>query len=127
MVKLSFKNPKYFQYMEDGKQVIKCTYSCKVYDNDLHCVVTTFNVEGYSTCSENDTFNEVLGKIIADSRAKSEAYRIARDMFSSGDLYRMKLEIALYQKRIDFHKKMQYLKQQEDKHLNWVLKNANNQ
>ena len=127
MVKLSFKNPRYFQYMRDGKQVIKCTYSCEVYDNDLHCVVNTFNVEGYSMCSEKDTFNEAQGKIIADSRAKSEAYRLARDMFSSGDLYRMKLEIALYQKRINFHKKMQYLKQQEDKHLNWVLKNANNQ
>lgn len=127
MVKLSFNNPKYFQYMKDGKQVIKCTYSCQVYDNDLHYVVTTFNVEGYSMCSKNDTFNEVLGKIIADSRAKSEAYRLARDMFSSGDIYRMKLDIALYQKRINFHKKMQYLKQQEDKHLNWVLKNADNQ
>lgn len=127
MVKLSFKSPRYFQYMRDGKQVVKCTYSCKVYDNDLHCVVTTFNVEGYSMCSEKDTFNEAQGKIIADSRAKSEAYRIARDMFSSGDIYRMKLKIALYQKRINFYKKMQYLKQQEDKHLNWVLKNANNQ
>ena len=127
MVKLSFKSPRYFQYIRDGKQVIKCTYSCKVYDNDLHYVVTTFNVEGYSMCSEKDTFNEVQGKIIADSRAKSEAYRIARDMFSSGDISRMKLDIALYQKRINFHKKMQYLKQQEDKHLNWVLKNANNQ
>lgn len=127
MVKLSFKNPKYFQYMENGKQVIKCTYSCEVYDNNLHCVINTFKVEGYSMCSENDTFNETQGKIIADSRAKAEAYRIARDMFNSCDICKMKQKITLYTKLLNFNKKMQYLKQQEDKHLNWVLKNADNQ
>lgn len=127
MVKLSFKNPKYFQYMQDGKQVVKCTYSCVVYDKNLHHVVNTFNVEGYSMCSENDTFNETQGKIIADSRAKSEAYRIARDMFNRCNICEMEQKIAVYQKLINFHKKMQYLKQQEDKHLNWVLKNADNQ
>lgn len=127
MVKLSFKNPKYFQYMEEGRMVVKCVYTCEVYDKDIHQSIHTFTVEGYSTCSENDTFDESQGKIIADSRAKSQAYSIARDMFTKCDICQMESKIAMYQKLIDFHKKMQYLKQQEDKHLNWVLKNADNQ
>lgn len=127
MVKLSFKNQKYFQYMQDGKQVVKCTYFCEVYDKDLHRVINSFSVEGYSICSEGDTFNETQGKIIADSRAKSDAYRIARNMFNRCQVCEMEQKIALYQKLLTFYKKMQYLKQQEDKHLNWVLKNADNQ
>ena len=127
MVKLSFKNPRYFRYTRDGRQIVKCTYSCEVYDKDLHHVMKTFNVEGYSVCSENDTFDEIQGKIIADSRAKSEAHRIARDMLSHCTICEMEQKIALYQKLINFHNKMRYLKQQEDKHLNWVLKNVDNQ
>ena len=121
MVKLSFYSPKYFEYMKDGKMVNKCVYECEVVDNDLHEVINSFKVEGYSMCSADDTYDVSRGNIIADSRAKSKAYTIARDMFSNHYIHQLNKKIELYNKLIAFHKKMQYLKQQEDKHLNYVL------
>ena len=41
-----------------------------------------FTVTAKARCNPNDTFNEVIGKRIAESRAKSKAFRIAKNVWS---------------------------------------------
>ena len=41
-----------------------------------------FTVIGIATCSNSDTYNEEVGKRIAESRAKVQAYNIAKRFYS---------------------------------------------
>lgn len=126
MVKLSFYTPRYFEYMKGGQMVNKCIYECEVINTFTGAILTSFKVEGISTCSANDVYNTTKGNIIADSRAKAKAYTIARDLISSREVDVMNAKIESYQNLIAFHKKMQYLKKQEDQHLNYVLNHNDN-
>lgn len=42
-----------------------------------------FTVTAKAKCSSEDTFDEVIGKRIAESRAKAKAFRIAKNVWSS--------------------------------------------
>lgn len=44
--------------------------------------LATFQVKGIAKCNPGDTFDEVLGKRIAQSRAKEKSYRIAAIIWS---------------------------------------------
>ena len=41
-----------------------------------------FTVKATARCNPNDTFNETIGKRIAESRAKVKAFRIAKNIWS---------------------------------------------
>ena len=61
---------------------IETTYSSKFYDyvseiTGVRGWVAPFTVVGVSKCHDDDAFDEVLGKRIAESRAKKDAYRKA--------------------------------------------------
>ena len=148
-IRLSFSAPKSFNYeepvylMDDtgeeavcdektGKPVVdhmttvvKVVYNCKVIDITTHEVMKEFKVESFSYTAEGDDFEERYGKILADSRAKAQAYKIARDMFSPYDLCKMEAKVKLYTDFLNFYKKMQHLKQSEDRHLQHVINHAN--
>lgn len=44
--------------------------------------LATFHVKGIAKCDSSDSFDEVLGKRIAQSRAKEKSYRIAAIIWS---------------------------------------------
>ena len=61
---------------------VETTYSSKFYDYVIDITgakgwLSDFTVVGISKCHADDTFDEVLGRRIAESRAKKEAYEKA--------------------------------------------------
>lgn len=48
----------------------------------VYSIYGVFTVTAKARCNPNDTFNEVIGKRIAESRAKSKAFRIAKNVWS---------------------------------------------
>ena len=89
--KLTFKETKY--YVNKEKKTIVCLLSFEVKDpenfieerlialaiNKLYRdkYPWEFTSKGLAKCSDDDTFDEVLGKRIAESKAKKAAYKIA--------------------------------------------------
>lgn len=53
--------------------------------------LATFRVKGIAKCNPDDTFDEVLGKRIAQSRAKEKSYGIAAIIWSSMARYLMNI------------------------------------
>lgn len=126
MLKLSFSEPKYVDWTtKDGHHVVKCIYSCTMHYTDSNTVAKKFVSEGQSSCSPNDTFDMKIGRIIADSRAKSNAYAICAAEFPKGYVYNMTQTLKKMQDNIDFVKKIHFLKVQEGEHLKYVLNGAN--
>lgn len=57
----------------------KCTIVCKI-----HAIINGFHYTaiGVAKCSPEDTFDEIKGKRIAESRAKSKVYKTAVKYYS---------------------------------------------
>lgn len=126
MLKLSFSEPKYVDWTtKDGHHVVKCIYHCVMHNTDDGSITKKFVSEGCSTCSPNDTFDMKTGRIIADSRAKSNAYTSCIAGTPKGYIHNVKQAIKKLQDNIDFVKKMRFLKVQEGEHLKYVLNGAN--
>lgn len=127
MLKLSFSKPQYFHWtLGDGSHVTKCVYKCVRYGTgafwEEEDYTDTFTAEGYAICTPEDDYDERLGNIISDSRAKSDAYSKARDMPEI--IERIKKAMAKEQEILDFDNKMKFLKAQEAKHLEYVINRA---
>lgn len=123
MLKLSFSEPKYVDWTtKEGNHVVKCIYRCVMHNTDDSSIIKKFVSEGYSTCSPNDTFDMKTGRIIADSRAKSNAYATCLAGTPNGYIHNVKKAIKKLQDNIDFVKKVRFLKAQEGEHLKYVLK-----
>lgn len=122
-MKLTFSKPKFIHYTKNDQQVTKCIYKCKMVTPDGN-IVYDFVVDGYAVCSPNDEYKPRTGEIIADSRAKSNAYtkcrnRIAINLEEHQDIIFTSIDM------VKFFDKMQFLKKQEAQHLEFVL-NENN-
>lgn len=127
MLKLSFSNPKFVEWTtKDGHHVVKCIYSCNRHETDPNQGSEAYNrkftVEGIASCSPNDTYSLKLGRILADSRAKSRAYSEALIYISSEE--DIEEYIKYEQDKLDFIKRMKFLKVQEGEHLKYVLDRA---
>lgn len=61
---------------------------------------------GVATCDENDTFDETVGKRIAESKARLEAYKLMEriNKFCEEYIYFMKLRLNLAEEKTNFLK-----------------------
>lgn len=115
MIKLQFSKPHFHTYNE-GKTTI-CIYSCKVIDNDNKEIKAEFKTTGKAICSENDTLDPAVGRMIADSRAKYKAYKIAYSMHSGTLIGYYKKQLRDIYNVVEFNAQMQYLKKMEEQHI----------
>lgn len=122
-MKLTFSKPKFIHYVKNNQQVTKCIYKCKIVTS-AGAITDDFVVDGYAICSPNDTYNSRTGEIIADSRAKNNAYTRCRNKLSSCILDKQAIIAAAWE-MANFYNKMQFLKKQEMEHLEFIL-NENN-
>lgn len=81
-LKLVFKDPQYI--INKKKNTVTCILNCS-YLYDLHDHIPQKHYEiynrnfiacGVARCNSKDTFNKVIGKRIAESKAKTKAYSI---------------------------------------------------
>ena len=74
--------------------------------------------KGYARCHKNDTFDEVHGQHIAETRAKAKVYRELEKVFNILD----KMNKKSYETSKDIHERMTYLKNRELGHLDYLQK-----
>lgn len=123
-MKLTFSKPKFIHYVKNNQQVTKCIYKCKVVTKQGN-ITDDFVVNGYAVCSPNDKYDARTGEIIADSRAKNNAYTRCRNQLSDCIVNKQAIILAAWE-LVNFYNKMQFLKKQEMEHLEFILLNENN-
>ena len=81
-MKLRFEQPVY--YINKEKRTVVCTieasfdsYDLRELDPDFLYSNNTFYARGITKCKEPDVFNEEIGKRLAESKAKMQAYKKA--------------------------------------------------
>lgn len=114
-IKLSFGEGAAFFVNETEKTVV-CVLSCK-FKNVRSKRSQSFKVKGIARCSEGDEFNEKLGKIISESKAKKKAYnKASRIMKKRSEFYSKKAaEISFVTE------KFEYLEEKEKMHFQQVM------
>lgn len=121
MYKLSFSKPMYKTY-KDGK-ITLCTYKCTMLDAKTKEVFSDFVVTGKSVCSDNDTIDVKVGRNLAESRAKYQAYSTAKELMDCNicleDVHEQFEETLNI---ISFYNSLNYLKKNELKHINFLKK-----
>ncbi len=78
------------------------------YVNPKYCDLDNLVIQlvGIATCDENDTFDETVGKRIAESKARLEAYKLMEriNKFCEEYIYFMKLRLDLAEEKTNFLK-----------------------
>ena len=114
MYKLSFSNPVFYTY-DEGKITV-CRFLCTVKSDGKE--VFHYRVQGVAKCAAQDTLDPVLGKHIAESRAKKKGYAILRK-------YAYEHWVEYLDKTEDFYdifSQMSYMEGKEVSHIANLIK-----
>lgn len=114
MTKLTFSKPKYI--INKGEKYVICQFDCIIRDTESKKSSLSFRVEGKAKCAPTDTYNEVTGKHIAESRAKYEAYRMAHSMYDN-KVREVRERLHRDLDFLSFYYFTRYLKNNEKKHI----------
>ena len=118
MIKLRFSKPKYNTF-NNGK-VTTCCYNCDLVNTRTRTVINNYcKVKGTAICNDTDTPNPAIGRMIADSRAKKNAYEYAAKDFKYTTVQQEELKCLL--EETDLYKRMKYLSSHESKHINSLI------
>jgi hypothetical protein len=117
-LKLVFSNPEYHVYETRSTQVktVICLYNCKVKARSTQETLMAFKVCGKSECSKQDEFNELLGKRLAESRAKLQAYKNVKQSMAA-DINKLEDIVEKSCSEIEFYDQMKYLIQKESERI----------
>lgn len=119
------------KYNYDGS--VSCKYVCDVVIPSTHTVTNNIVTGiGKAKCNPSDTVDTRKGEMIADSRAKLDAY--VKMCYKLADTYnvcsfkglgimanRMQEEAKRLADEAAFIQKMMYLAKAEKKHINWLI------
>ena len=119
MLKLRFSKPSFTTHCEG--RITVCRYECLIIDNEAKTQVAKFNATGVAKCAPNDTMDERYGRMLADSRAKLNAYRMAGRILPIKDVRFIQNFIKQSTDSLSFVIKMRQLKNKELEHIE-VLK-----
>ena len=111
MYKLRFSKPKYVRYGIDNS-ITLCNYHCVVYDTKTKQELYKFESVGKAIRNPADKDDQKLGSIIAEGRAKKNAYRTVYGIFSL-----MHHKYKFVEDIIDMELKMKYLYISETNHV----------
>lgn len=126
MFKLRFSPPEYKIY-QDGKTTL-CFFNCRVYDtarkSEPSIPKTTFRVYGKAVCSDSDTIDEKIGRMLSESRAKRNAYDyVIRKLNFSGFNENDSMNVVKdLMSLIEFYRKTRGLRKVEAKHTRRIIK-----
>ena len=85
-MKIDFKIRDIKYYVNPNKKTVVCVIDF------FERTGQTFRVKGKSKCSDEDTFNEVIGKRIAESRAKTKMYKTISSIYY--ELFNMSVKLS---------------------------------
>lgn len=115
MLKLRFVNRTFKQL----DTTTTCTFQCEFYNTQTKEVITQFDITGSTKLSENDTFDAVKGKQIAESKAKIKAYNYLKEYIIHNTNYKQKaLELIFL---ADCVENMLFYKKRERSHFNTLI------
>lgn len=115
MFKLRFSKPKYSVKNKNGKMVTYCTFMCSLMHKGIVLAVNRFTAS--TTCSENDTYNEIEGRHLAESKCKLLAYK---KTFNSFKKYHQKIEEE-YLDVTQFFNHMEHMVNSEKTHVEYLM------
>lgn len=101
---ITFKNIEYI--VNTKKKVVVCIIKADILSILYKCV-------GIAKCSEEDTFDEIKGKRIAESRAKTRIYKEAEKLYRGNIKQIIKINTECIN-RIEF---CRYLYEKEKEHI----------
>lgn len=112
MIKLRFSKPKYTKDIE--KKIIRCIFNCSIVETEDAYTYDSYTVVGTATCHPDDAFDEKKGARIANSKAKQQAYKVAKTFYNKEKIVRL---AAKYIEEVSFCNYMKHLQQEEENHM----------
>lgn len=116
MIKLSFSKPRFYTF--NNNRSTGCIYKCQIRNTSTGCVFKAFVVRGVTTCCDTDEFDYRKGRIIAESKAKQEAYRIAKKLVDAKETLD---RISFLNAQYSFYVKMKHLYNFEKDHIKTLI------
>lgn len=121
MKKLSFSDPKYYSF----GNITKCVYTCKIVDTELQEEMEPFVVSGIAERTDNDDNDPKIGMMLAESRAKIEAFKRVRDSYDKTGFFDQFNELYhMMQGELAFRDRIKFYLSREHEHLKTILKNV---